>query len=64
MKIGDLVRHKYDQDIGIIVRTIMKQTNLTMGMSEHFVVRWSDGSERVQLPLFLEPLSQTDKNCP
>jgi hypothetical protein len=63
-KVGDLVRHKYEKDVGIIVRTVMKHTNLTMGMTEYFVVRWSDGSERVQLPLFLEPLNQTDNFCP
>ena len=64
IKVGDLVRHKYEKDVGIIVRTIMKHANVTMGMTECFVVRWSDGSERVQFPLFLEPLNQTDKNCP
>ena len=64
LEVGDLVRHKYERDVGIIVGTTLRETNITMGMAQYFVVRWSDGSERTMFPLFLEPLNQTDKNCP
>jgi hypothetical protein len=64
IQIGDLVRHRYEKDIGIVIGTVVRNCNITMGMAKWLVVRWSDGSKRESLPLFLEPLSRTDSFCP
>jgi len=63
-EIGDLVRHRYEKDVGIVIGIITKHSDITMGMAKWFMVRWSDGSKREIFSLFLVPLNQTDNFCP
>lgn len=66
MNIGDLVRHVHLGGCGLIVDTHMKHSNITMGTTEWFVIKWfqtpTQRSRDVYMPAFLELLAQTDKN--
>ena len=67
MKIGDLVRHKYDGGVGIITGHIMKYSNVAMGLTKWFVVIWvvtidNTPAQATFMPAFLELLDSTVKN--
>lgn len=68
MNIGDLVRHKYDGGVGIIVGTRRKHSNVTMGVADWLVIHWleqeNNMNRTVYMPAFLELIGPTDKNCP
>ena len=42
MKIGDLVRHKYDGGVGIIIEQCPRWSSITMGTADKQLVRWID----------------------
>ena len=66
MKIGDLVRHKYNGGVGIIVDSRLKHSNITMGIAQWFNVQWIERGENqnrtTYLPAYLELIDSTDKN--
>ena len=68
MKVGDLVKHKYEGGVGIIVGTRRRHSNVTMGMADWFVIQWleqgNNMNRTVYMPAYLELLTKTDKNCP
>ena len=66
MKVGDLVKHKYDGGIGIIVDTRFKHSNITMGTTEWLIINWieqgSNQNRTLYCPAYLEVIDPTDKN--
>jgi len=68
MNIGDLVKHVHLGGCGLIIDTHMKHSNIALGVTEWFVIKWfqtpTQRSRDIYMPAFLEPIEQTDKNCP
>ena len=66
MKIGDLVRHKYDGGVGIITGSRYGHSNITMGTTEWVTIKWieqgSNQNRTRYMPAYLELIKPTDKN--
>ncbi len=66
MNIGDLVRHKYNGGVGIIVDSRFKHSNITMGTTEWVIIRWIERGDNMNrslyMPSYLEVIDPTDKN--
>ena len=66
MKIGDLVRHKYDGGVGIITGSRYGHSNITMGTTEWVTIKWIEqgtNHKRTRyMPAYLELIKPTDKN--
>ena len=66
MNIGDLVRHKYNGGVGIIVDSRFKNSNITMGTTEWVIIQWIERGTNQQrslyMPAYLELIDSTDKN--
>ena len=72
MKIGDLVRHKFDGGVGIIIKPNERWSRTTMTTADKHLVRWIEppqcqrqGYKYVKENLYylgyLEVISQADK---
>ena len=66
MKIGDLVRHKYNGGVGIITGSRYMHSNITMGTAEWVTIKWIERGENQKrtrfMPAYLELIKPTDKN--
>ena len=73
MNIGDLVRHKYDGGVGIIIDQCERWSNITMGTADKQLVRWIEPpqcengdhtyvKENLYYLCYLELIEPTDKN--
>ena len=73
MNIGDLVRHKYDGGVGIIIDQCERWSNITMGTADKQLVRWIESprcegkdytyvKENLYYLCYLELIEPTDKN--
>ena len=73
MNIGDLVKHKYDGGVGIIIDQCERWSNITMGTADKQLVRWIEppqcengdhtyGKENLYYLCYLEPIEPTDRN--
>ena len=72
-QIGDLVRHKYDGGVGIIIDQCERWSNITMGTADKQLVRWIESprcegkdytyvKENLYYLCYLELIEPTDKN--
>ena len=67
MKVGDLVRHKYDGGVGIIIERHGVWSNIAMGLVYEPFVRWIEPptdnyvKENLYFPAYLEVIEPTDK---
>ncbi len=65
MKIGDLVKHKYNGGVGIIIDSRFKHSNITMGTTEWVIIRWieraTNQNRTLYMPAYLEVIDSTDK---
>ena len=68
MKIGDLVKHKYNGGVGIITGSRFAHSNITMGTTEWVTIEWiergTNQNRTRYMPVYLEVIGPTDKNCP
>ena len=73
MNIGDLVRHKYDGGVGIIIDQCERWSNITMGTADKQLVRWIEPpqcengdhtyvKENLYYLCYLVVIESTDKN--
>ena len=66
MRIGDLVKHKYNGGVGIITGSRYGHSNITMGTTEWVTIKWIErgtNHERTRyMPAYLELIKPTDKN--
>ena len=66
MNIGDLVKHKYNGGVGIIVDSRLKHSNITMGTTEWVIIRWiergTNQDRTLYMPAYLELVDPTVKN--
>ena len=68
MNIGDLVRHKYDGGVGIIIERHGAWSNIAMGHIVQPLVRWIEPprdnyvKENLYYEAYLELVDPTDKN--
>jgi len=67
MKVGDLVRHKYDGGVGIIIERHGAWSNITMGHIVQPLVRWIEPprdnyvNESLYYQVYLELIDSSDK---
>ena len=67
MNIGDLVRHKYDGGVGIIIKRHGAWSNIAMGHIVQPLVRWIDPpqdnyvNESLYYEVYLELIDSSDK---
>ena len=66
MKIGDLVRHKYNGGVGIITGSRFGHSNITMGTTEWVTIKWieqgTNQNRTRYMPVYLEAIESTDNN--
>ena len=68
MKIGDLVKHKYNGGVGIITGSRFGHSNITMGTTEWVTIKWieqgTNQNRTRYMPVYLEVIDPTVKKCP
>ena len=66
MRIGDLVKHKYNGGVGIITCSRYMHSNITMGTAEWVTIKWIEQGGNLNrsryMPAYLEVIDPTDKN--
>ena len=66
MRIGDLVKHKYNGGVGIITGSRNMHSNITMGTAEWVTIKWieqgTNQNRTRYMPAYLEVIDPTDKN--
>ena len=66
MRIGDLVKHKYNGGVGIITGSRYMHSNITMGTAEWVTIKWIERGGNLKrtryMPAYLEVIDPTDKN--
>ena len=66
MKVGDLVKHKYNGGVGIITGSRSMHSNITMGTAEWVTVKWIERGKNHNrtryMPAYLEVIDPTDRN--
>ena len=66
MRIGDLVKHKYNGGVGIITGSRYMHSNITMGTAEWVTIKWIEQGGNLNrsryMPAYLEVIDPADKN--